>query len=36
LELIPNKIVLSSGQKLRAASSVASGIHVVTSVLEIT
>jgi hypothetical protein len=36
LELIPNKVVLSSGQKLRATSSVASGIHVVTSVLEIT
>lgn len=36
LELIPNKIVLTSGQKLRAASSVASGIDVVTSVLEIT
>jgi hypothetical protein len=36
LELIPNKVVLTSGQKLRATSSVASGINVVTSVLEIT
>jgi hypothetical protein len=36
LELIPNKIVLASGQKLRATSSLASGVHVVTSVLEIT
>jgi hypothetical protein len=36
LELIPNKVVLNSGQKLRATASAASGIHVVTSVLEIT
>jgi hypothetical protein len=36
LELIPNKIVLTSGQKLRATAGAASGIHVVTSVLEIT
>lgn len=36
LELIPNKVVLSSGQKLRGTSATASGIHVVTSTLEIT
>ena len=36
LELIPNKVVLNSGQKLRATAAAASGIHVVTSVLEIT
>jgi hypothetical protein len=36
LELIPNKIVLTSGQKLRATAGAASGINVVTSVLEIT
>jgi hypothetical protein len=36
LEVIPNKVVLTSGQKLRATSSAASGIHVVTSVLEVT
>jgi hypothetical protein len=33
---IPNKVVLTSGQKLRATAGAASGIHVVTSVLEIT
>lgn len=36
LELIPNKVVLTSGQKLRGAAGTASGIHVVTSALEIT
>jgi hypothetical protein len=36
LELIPNKVVLTSGQKLRGAAGTASGINVVTSVLEIT
>lgn len=36
LELIPNKVVLTSGQKLRATAGTANGINVVTSVLEVT
>ena len=36
LELVANKLILVDGEKLRASSSVASGLDMAVSVLEIT
>jgi hypothetical protein len=36
IELIPNKVVLTQGQKLRAQANNANDLHVTVSVLEIT
>jgi hypothetical protein len=36
IELIPNKVVLLHGQKLRAQAGAANDLHVTVSVLEIT
>ena len=36
IELIPNKVVLTQGQKLRAQAGTANDLHVTVSVLEIT
>ena len=36
IELIPNKVVLTQGQKLRAQAGTANDLHVTISVLEIT
>ena len=36
VELIPNKVVLTQGQKLRAQAGTANDLHVTISVLEIT